>query len=159
DPTQLGRLVRGELDWIVMKALEKDRRRRYETASGLAADVERHLAGEAVTAVPPSAAYRVRKFVARYRAPGTAAAAVVLLLISATATSVWLYARAESQRRLADSREHVAQQALAEAENSRNRAEVAQRQAESERKAAEQARLNTEIELQRARLMQVQVEL
>src|SRR6185369_10744094 len=116
DPVHLGRLIRGELDWIVMKALEKDRRRRYETASGLAADVERHLAGEAVTAVPPSTSYRVRKFMARYRRPVAAAIAFVLLLIAATTTSAWLYARAETQRRLADSRERIAQQARSEAE-------------------------------------------
>jgi hypothetical protein len=74
-----------------------------------------------------------------------AAMAFVLLLLAATATSAWLYARAESQRRLADSRERAAQEARAEAE--------------SDRKAAEQARHDTEIELQRARLVQVQLEL
>ena len=55
EPAQLARLLRGELDWIVMKALEKDRGRRYETASGLARDVERYLADEPVEACPPSA--------------------------------------------------------------------------------------------------------
>ena len=57
DPARLARLVRGELDWIVMKALEKDRGRRYETASGLARDVERHLAGDPVEAGPPSRSF------------------------------------------------------------------------------------------------------
>jgi serine/threonine protein kinase len=62
DPTRLTRLVRGELDWIVMKALEKDRSRRYESANGFAADVQRYLADEAVQACPPSVGYRLRKF-------------------------------------------------------------------------------------------------
>src|SRR5262249_45124020 len=60
EPAKLAKLVRGELDWIVMKALEKDRTRRYETANGFAMDVQRYLAGEAVLAVPPSAGYRLR---------------------------------------------------------------------------------------------------
>ena len=67
DPGRLARLVRGELDWIVMKALEKDRARRYETASGLARDIERHLAGDPIDAGPPSRVYRLRKAVRRHR--------------------------------------------------------------------------------------------
>src|SRR5262245_17360041 len=65
EPAKLTKLVRGELDWIVMKALEKDRNRRYDTANGLALDVQRYLAGEPVLACPPSAPYRFRKFVRR----------------------------------------------------------------------------------------------
>jgi eukaryotic-like serine/threonine-protein kinase len=68
EPVRLTKLVRGELDWIVMKALEKDRTRRYETANGFAKDVERYLAGEPVQAVPPSAGYQLKKFVRRNRA-------------------------------------------------------------------------------------------
>ena len=68
EPARLSKDVRGELDWIVMKALEKDRNRRYETASGFAADIERHLHDEPVEAGPPSAAYRLRKFVRRNKA-------------------------------------------------------------------------------------------
>jgi tetratricopeptide (TPR) repeat protein len=77
EPARLTRLVRGELDWIVMKAIEKDRARRYETASGFAADVQRYLAGEPVLAAPASPWYRLRKFVRRNRG-GLAAAALVL---------------------------------------------------------------------------------
>src|SRR5262249_26514824 len=62
DPKRLSQLVHGELDWIVMKALEKDRNQRYETASAFAADVRRYLNDEAVLACPPSAMYRFRKF-------------------------------------------------------------------------------------------------
>ncbi|MBI1850675.1 MAG: serine/threonine protein kinase [Planctomycetes bacterium] len=69
EPRKLGALIRGDLDWIAMKCLEKDRTRRYESASSLAMDVERHLAGEAVVAAPPSASYRMRKFVTRHRGP------------------------------------------------------------------------------------------
>src|SRR5688572_1012043 len=65
EPAKLTRLVRGELDWIVMKTLEKDRNRRYESASGFALDVQRYLADEPVQACPPSASYRLRKFVRR----------------------------------------------------------------------------------------------
>src|SRR5947207_1183904 len=67
EPKKLSRLVRGELDWIVMKALEKDRARRYETATGFARDIERYLADEPVLAGPPGAGYRLRKFVRRNR--------------------------------------------------------------------------------------------
>ena len=68
EPRKLSGLVRGELDWIVMKALEKDRNRRYETANGLAADLRRYLNDEAVHAAPPTAAYRLSKFARKYRA-------------------------------------------------------------------------------------------
>src|SRR5262249_51164848 len=67
EPAKLTKLIRGELDWIVMKALEKDRNRRYETANGFAMDVQRFLADEPVLACPPSAAYRLKKFVRRTR--------------------------------------------------------------------------------------------
>ncbi|HMF11374.1 MAG TPA: hypothetical protein VKE94_03685, partial [Gemmataceae bacterium] len=69
EPAKLTRLVRGELDWIVMKALEKDRNRRYETANSFALDVQRYLADEPVQACPPSAWYRLRKFTQRNKAP------------------------------------------------------------------------------------------
>ena len=68
--------MRGELDWIVMKALEKDRARRYETANGLARDVQRYLADELVEARPPSAGYRLRKFVRRHKGQVIAASLV-----------------------------------------------------------------------------------
>jgi tetratricopeptide (TPR) repeat protein/serine/threonine protein kinase len=78
EPAKLTRLVRGELDWIVMKALEKDRNRRYETANGFAMDVQRYLSDEPVLACPPSAWYRFRKFARRNRA-GLAVAALLLV--------------------------------------------------------------------------------
>jgi serine/threonine protein kinase len=84
EPVKLTRLVRGELDWLVMKCLEKDRSRRYDTATSLARDVERYLADDLVEARPPSAAYRLRKFVRKHRvALATVSAFAVLLLASA----------------------------------------------------------------------------
>lgn len=80
EPAKLARLVRGELDWIVMKALEKDRNRRYETATGFAADIQHYLNDEAVVACPPSAAYRFRKF-ARRNKGGLAVAALVSFFV------------------------------------------------------------------------------
>ncbi len=91
DPKRLSQLFRGELDWIVMKALEKDRNRRYESASAFAADVERYLRDEPVLACPPSVSYRLGKFLRRNRGPVLAVAIVVLLLVAGVAgTSVGL---------------------------------------------------------------------
>jgi tetratricopeptide (TPR) repeat protein len=81
DPKHLSRLFRGELDWIVMKALEKDRNRRYESASAFAADVQRYLADEPVLACPPSAWYRLRKFTRRHKT-GLAVASLILFCIA-----------------------------------------------------------------------------
>src|SRR5579872_2400987 len=85
EPHKLSQLIRGELDWIVMKALEKDRNRRYETANGFALDIQRYLADEPVAACPPSAAYRFRKFARRNKAAfaigATIAAALVVALV------------------------------------------------------------------------------
>jgi tetratricopeptide (TPR) repeat protein len=80
EPARLARLLRGELDWVVMKALEKDRNRRYESANGFALDLLRYLADEPVQACPPSAWYRLRKFVRRNKGAVLAAAVVLLVL-------------------------------------------------------------------------------
>lgn len=82
EPAKLTKLVKGELDWIVMKALEKDRNRRYETANGFAMDVQRYLADEPVQACPPSVGYRLRKFVRRNKAPVLAAMTLLVILIA-----------------------------------------------------------------------------
>src|SRR5262249_13478594 len=99
DPKRLSRLFRRELDWIVMKALEKDRNRRYETASAFAADVQRYLADEPVLACPPSAWYRVGKFARRKKA-GLAMATVVALAVLILAGGIgWvLHDRAQQQQ-------------------------------------------------------------
>ncbi len=80
EPAQLSRMFRGDLDWITMKAMEKDRSRRYETANGLARDIERYLADEVVEARPPNAGYRLRKFVRRNKGQVAAAGAVLVAL-------------------------------------------------------------------------------
>jgi WD40 repeat protein/serine/threonine protein kinase len=91
EPAKLTRLVRGELDWIVMKALEKDRNRRYETANGFAQDVQRYLADEPVQACPPSAWYRFRKFARRNKvtlATATTVAVAVLVALGGLLSAV-----------------------------------------------------------------------
>src|SRR4026208_1632603 len=89
EPAKLTKLVRGELDWIVMKALEKDRNRRYETANGFAMDVQRYLRDDPVEACPPSALYRFRKFARRNgRALVTAAVVGLAVVLTAAAMAV-----------------------------------------------------------------------
>jgi serine/threonine protein kinase/Flp pilus assembly protein TadD len=102
EPLALARQLRGDLDSIVLKALEKDRSQRYASSSDLAADIRRYLNNEAVLAVPPSTAYRVRKFVSRYRAVLVTACAFGLLLLGAAGVSVWQGVRATRQRDRAD---------------------------------------------------------
>jgi len=93
DPRRLSRLIRGELDWIVMKALEKDRNRRYETASALVADVQRYLHDEPVQACPPSAWYRFRKLARRNKAGMTTATVVALAVLLAVGSQSVSYQR------------------------------------------------------------------
>ncbi len=102
EPAQLGRFVRGELDWIVMKALSKERGRRYDSAGGFATDVEHFLNHEPVQAGPTSAAYRARKFVRRNRAAVTAAGLVVTALVAGVVGTTWGLVQAERQRGEAD---------------------------------------------------------
>ena len=90
DPGKLAALLSGDLDWIIMRTLEKDRQRRYETANGLALDVLRYINHEAVSARPPSWLYRTQKTVRRNRVLFAAGAAVALALIAGTGTSTWL---------------------------------------------------------------------
>jgi serine/threonine protein kinase len=103
EPAKLTKLVRGELDWIVMKALEKDRTRRYETASGLARDIERYLDDEVVEARPPGPSYRFGKVVRRYRGQLIAAGLVLVALIAGIAGTTWgLFREARANARLAE---------------------------------------------------------
>jgi WD40 repeat protein/serine/threonine protein kinase len=113
DAKKLGPIVRGELDWIVMRALEKDRRRRYETASDLAQDVERYLQDQPVEACPPSKLYRLRKRVRKYRVPLGVGTALVLLLLGLGGFSYYRIARAN---RLAEQRAREAISAKRETE-------------------------------------------
>jgi eukaryotic-like serine/threonine-protein kinase len=129
EPRTLMRQLRGDLDWIVMKCLEKDPARRYESVAGLAQDIERHLKDEPVTAGPPSVSYRAAKFVRRHRVGvGVGAAFAVLVVAGLGATSA-LYARAAQDRALA----------IAEGEKAKSEAErarAAECRADNERDTA-----------------------
>jgi serine/threonine protein kinase/Tfp pilus assembly protein PilF len=150
DPAKLTKLVCGELDWIVMKALEKDRARRYETANGFARDIERYLADEPVEACPPSAGYKLRKFARKNRKALVTAGAFLVLLGVAAVVSTWQAIRAldaetaanasaERARLNAVEAEHNAQQARNEA-NAKDLALKAEQQARAdETKARQQA--------------------
>ncbi|HUE73916.1 MAG TPA: tetratricopeptide repeat protein, partial [Pirellulaceae bacterium] len=112
EPARLTKLVRGELDWIVMKALEKDRNRRYETAKDVAADVQRYLADEAVQACPPSVGYRLRKFVRRNKGGLAAAAAALLFIVTIAGGLGWIVRDREArQTRLAGQVELILEEA------------------------------------------------
>ncbi len=116
EPAKLTKLVRGELDWIVMKALEKDRNRRYETANGFAMDLQRYLADEAVLACPPSVGYRLRKFARKNRKWLATAALFGLVLVAATAVSAWQAIRATVAEQAAEGRKLEADDAKRQAE-------------------------------------------
>ncbi|MGL4420033.1 MAG: serine/threonine-protein kinase, partial [Gemmataceae bacterium] len=134
DPKKLTGLLRNELDWIVMKALEKDRTRRYETANGFAADVQRYLAGEAVLAHPPSTAYRIKKFVRRHRGQVIAASLIFFALLAGIAgTTIGLF-EAKKQERLAAERAEGERVAKLDAQE---KEKLAQAAAEKERIATE----------------------
>jgi serine/threonine protein kinase len=94
DTRRLTQLVRGDLDWIVMKCLEKDRNRRYESASALAQEVQRYLDNQPVDACPPSAAYRMHKFVRRNKALVVAATMIALLVLVGSTSTTWQAVRA-----------------------------------------------------------------
>jgi serine/threonine protein kinase len=108
--------VRGDLDWIVMKCLEKDRGRRYETANGLATDLQRHLANEPVAARPPSTLYRMQKAIRRNRVVFTAAGAIGAALVLGLTVSIWLLMRerAALERAVTAEREQTRLRAVAE---------------------------------------------
>jgi serine/threonine protein kinase/WD40 repeat protein len=101
EPANLTKLLRGELDWIVMKALEKDRNRRYESASALAADVQRHLNDQTVLARPQTLGYRLGKLARRHKGPVSAAALVALSLVVAIIGTTWGLIRAKHAQAVA----------------------------------------------------------
>jgi serine/threonine protein kinase len=123
EPARLSRLVRGEIDWIVMKCLEKDRTRRYESANGLARDIQRYLSDEPVEACPPSAGYRLRTFARRYRTPLSVAGAFLMLLVVGAIVSAWQAIRATVAEGVAKSSEEAAQEQKREADNAKAQAE------------------------------------
>jgi hypothetical protein len=118
--------LRGDLDWIVMKCLEKDRTRRYETANGLATDVRLHLASEPISARPPSVAYQCRKTVARHKTAFVAAATIVAALVVGFTVSTWLFLKERDARRRAVVAEAVQAKLHLESEAARRKAEAGQ---------------------------------
>jgi len=104
EPTKLTMQLRGELDWIAMKALEKDRSRRYETANGLSRDIQRYLSDEVVEARPPSNGYRLQKFLRRYKGQVIAAGLVLLALLAGITGTTFGLIQARQQEKLAGER-------------------------------------------------------
>jgi WD40 repeat protein/serine/threonine protein kinase len=139
EPKKLSTLVRGELDWIVMKALEKDRNRRYETANAFAADVLHYLADEPVVACPPSTAYRFRKFAQRNRSLLLTVVMVGLILLVASLVSTWQAVRAMQARDDAQQAERETQQERSTAQKCADEATAARAEAEGQRDTAERA--------------------
>ncbi|MEE8459162.1 MAG: tetratricopeptide repeat protein [Phycisphaerales bacterium] len=99
DASHLSRAIRGDIDWIVMKAIEKDRTRRYQTANEFAADILRYLRGEAVIAGPPSVLYKMRRFVTRHRLGVTAAALITLALLAGLTLATFGFVQASMEAR------------------------------------------------------------
>jgi dipeptidyl aminopeptidase/acylaminoacyl peptidase len=137
DPKKLSHTLRGDLDWIIMKCLEKDRTRRYETANGLAMDIRRYLGGEPVVAAPPSVAYRLKKFIRRHRVMVTAGSAVAAALLIGIIAFAWQAKIARDQRDLAVQAQKTAQDAQAEAAAQQQKAETERQRAEVQLTRAE----------------------
>ena len=143
EPAKLAKMMRGELDWVVLKALEKDRTRRYDTANGLARDIQRYLADEIVEARPPSTRYRLRKFIRRHKGQVIAASLVFFVLAAGMIGTTFGLVRADEQRQIAEENERVAVKAV-EAERQAKRREATQLAIAVEQRAnAEQARDRT----------------
>ena len=149
DAKQLTRNIRGDLDWIVMKAIEKERDRRYETANGLARDIERFLNLEAVEACPPGSGYRLRRFARKHRAVLSAVAAIAATVVLALIVSTWQAVRATKAESLASTRlfalqseQRKTQEALAASQQSERRARESQSAEATARKAEEAARVS-----------------
>jgi WD40 repeat protein len=132
EPAKLTRLMRGEIDWVLLKALEKDRARRYETANGLARDIQRYLADEVVEARAPSTGFRLLKFARRHKAQVTAAALVFLALLAGITGTTFGLIQAEKQRRRADDNAARAESRAAEARDALAKEAQARRTADEE---------------------------
>jgi WD40 repeat protein/tRNA A-37 threonylcarbamoyl transferase component Bud32 len=126
-----------DLDWIVMKCLEKDRTRRYETANGVAMDIRRHLNNEPVVARPPSAAYRAKKFVRRNKVVVTAGGLVASVLVLGVIVSTWQAVRAIQAERAQSRLRRAAQEAETNEVRARQLAESQRVRADEQRKRAE----------------------
>ncbi len=136
DARELGRLLRGDLDWIIMKALEKDRSRRYESAAAFALDIGRFLEHEPVAAGPPSTAYRVKKFIRRNRVAVAGAGVVAGALITGLLLAIWGFIVAADERDLAQTAATTAQEAEGRERAEKENARIAQAKAEESAKIA-----------------------
>ncbi len=139
EPKKLAALLRGELDWVVMKCLEKQRDRRYETANALARDVQRYLADEPVEARPPSAGYRLGKFLKRHRGPVLAASLVLVALLAGILGTTWGLVEARRQEYEAKRQEQLARDEAAAKEQARAAEAVHRAVAEAQTRKALQA--------------------
>ncbi|EMI53450.1 serine/threonine-protein kinase [Rhodopirellula sallentina] len=145
ESAKFSRMLRGDLDWVVMKALEKDRSRRYETAEGFAADVEQYLDGGTVTARPPSTYYTFCKYAGRNKSLITMVLSIAVVLLMASMLSTWSAIRASDAERLAESRLAIAEQERNEKEQALERAVANQRRAEDARIEADARRREFEV--------------
>jgi serine/threonine protein kinase len=165
EPDRLSRLIRGDLDWIVMRALEKDPARRYQTAAALADDIRRHLDGLPVEASPPSTTYRVSRFVRRHRVAVSAATAIALSVLAGGGVSMWQAIRATRMQQALQQSLDESQQAIDRMRQAVNPAEavpdeVVEGIAALERIESELAALETKLETHRARhgLIETQID-
>jgi serine/threonine protein kinase len=137
EPKKLSLFLRGDLDWIILKALEKERERRYPTAAAFGEDIERFLRDEPVLASPPSVSYRTRKFVHRHRGPVAAAAAFLLMVAAAAGVSSVLAVKATRAEKRAT---HEALIAVEERQRAERNEATARREAERARRVVAQLR-------------------
>jgi serine/threonine protein kinase len=137
EPAKLSKMFHGDLDWIAMKALEKDRTRRYETANAFAADVSRYLNDEPVEASPPSTAYRIRKFARKHRGPVIALAMIAAVLVLGIAGTTWGLFRARQAEQAADASKREVIGALKQTTRERDAKEVALKSETAQRDRAE----------------------
>jgi WD40 repeat protein/serine/threonine protein kinase len=136
EPDALRRILHGDLDWIIMKTLEKDRTRRYETASEFARDIERHIRDEPVSAGPPSKFYRLRKFVRRHKTAVVSGLLIVTAIVVGLVVSTMLYFQEEQARKKEASARYIA-------DENRKTAEQAKEEEIKQRKIAEKEKEKT----------------
>ena len=148
DPSKLQKILKGELDWVIMKALEKDRKRRYGTANEFASDVERYLNNEAVTARPPSTGYRVSKFVTKNRGMVGAIVTIAAMLVVAAGISSWFAVQANEARVEAETSKEATERLLVVTQEAERSALSAQKRAQDAKALADQQRRHAENERQ-----------
>ena len=136
DPGRLSQILRGDLDWVVMKALDKERHRRYESASSFGDDIQRFLDSEPVLARPPSTAYKIRKFVGKNRGLVASVATIVVLLVGGIVGTSWFAIKANNAAKNELAQRKVAEEKEAEAVTQKNKADQAKDEAEASAKRA-----------------------